>query len=390
MKASKDTLVLVSHLVVVSLAAARLLLDENVQSLATEGLFWFVLLLTAFNPLSLVADRPCLVVTLLLFGWLGVALVVAHYGSPMILVELFWRAMTRRSSLFIIAVLGSAVFHVSLTAVLNLWPMIMQNIPRLQKYKIQETKKPPSAHEWSHVFIHIAASQLLVQLPLITGQYYFMKYFDIPYDFDSMPRFADVAWRLALSLVIDDTWVYFGHRALHHRSIYKYIHKVHHTYTSPFAPDAEYEHPVETVVLGTGFFLACMCFTNHLVTMWAWLYVRLLVTYDSHSGYDLPLSLFHLMPFYNGAREHDWHHQYFNGNYAPTFTYWDEFFNTNAQFKVHEQKRLAREGARNLAREEAEAKCPAEVAQAEASNPRAEASMEETPPSLLPIFSPFS
>lgn len=31
--------------------------------------------------------------------------------------------------------------------------------------------------------------------------------------------------------VIEDTWHYFLHRALHHRRIYKYIHKVHHDFT---------------------------------------------------------------------------------------------------------------------------------------------------------------
>lgn len=31
--------------------------------------------------------------------------------------------------------------------------------------------------------------------------------------------------------VIEDTWHYFLHRLLHHRRIYKYIHKVHHEFT---------------------------------------------------------------------------------------------------------------------------------------------------------------
>lgn len=31
--------------------------------------------------------------------------------------------------------------------------------------------------------------------------------------------------------VVEDTWHYFLHRLLHHRRIYKYIHKVHHEFT---------------------------------------------------------------------------------------------------------------------------------------------------------------
>lgn len=30
--------------------------------------------------------------------------------------------------------------------------------------------------------------------------------------------------------VIEDTWHYFLHRLLHHKRIYKYIHKVHHEF----------------------------------------------------------------------------------------------------------------------------------------------------------------
>jgi len=77
--------------------------------------------------------------------------------------------------------------------------------------------------------------------------------------------------------------------------------------------------------------------------MWVWLYARLVVTYDSHSGYEYPMNILHLIPFYNGAREHDWHHQYFNGMFAPTFTWWDRFFGTNAGFLEHQRKRLAQE-----------------------------------------------
>ena len=48
-------------------------------------------------------------------------------------------------------------------------------------------------------------------------------------------------------LVVEDTWHYWMHRLLHHHSIYKYVHKVHHHFQAPFGMVAEYAHPVETV-----------------------------------------------------------------------------------------------------------------------------------------------
>ena len=53
--------------------------------------------------------------------------------------------------------------------------------------------------------------------------------------------------QMVACLAIEDTWHYWVHRLLHHRSIYKYVHKVHHHFQAPFGMVAEYAHPVETV-----------------------------------------------------------------------------------------------------------------------------------------------
>lgn len=56
------------------------------------------------------------------------------------------------------------------------------------------------------------------------------------------------------------------------------------------------------------------------------------------SGYDIPLNPLHLVPFYAGARFHDFHHMNFIGNYASTFTWWDRIFGTDSQFIAYKEK----------------------------------------------------
>ena len=72
----------------------------------------------------------------------------------------------------------------------------------------------------------------------------------------------------------------------------RYIHKQHHKFAAPFGLAAEYAHPVETVVLGVGFFLGplfwCLFQELHVFTMAIWLAVRLIQVVDAHSGYDFP------------------------------------------------------------------------------------------------------
>lgn len=110
------------------------------------------------------------------------------------------------------------------------------------------------------------------------------------------------------------------------------------SFQSPFGMQAEYAHPLETLILGTGFFIGIVVFCNHVVLLWAWVICRLMETIDVHSGYDVPLNPLHLVPFYAGARFHDFHHMNFIGNYASTFTWWDRLFGTDSQFIAYQEK----------------------------------------------------
>ena len=83
-----------------------------------------------------------------------------------------------------------------------------------------------------------------------------------------------------------------AHRALHTPVLYKHIHKLHHKYSAPFGLAAEYAHPAETFILGTGTLAGPLlwCYFRrdvHIVTVYIWITLRLFQAIDAHSGYGV-------------------------------------------------------------------------------------------------------
>ena len=94
---------------------------------------------------------------------------------------------------------------------------------------------------------------------------------------------------------------YHGHKLLHHRKIYKYIHKKHHEWQAPIAAAAEYAHPIEHVI--TGLFsasLGLMITAAPIPVMWLWFTWLGFQVQNDHSGYHFPLMF--------SPEFHDYHH----------------------------------------------------------------------------------
>lgn len=147
------------------------------------------------------------------------------------------------------------------------------------------------------------------------------------------PTFWTMAYQIAIFFVMEDTWHYFMHRALHWGPLYKAIHKIHHQYSAPFGLAAEYASPIEVMILGFGTvscpILWCAITGDlHILTMYIWIVLRLFQAIDAHSGYEFPWSLHHFLPFWAGADHHDLHHEKFIGNYSSSFRWWDYVLDT--------------------------------------------------------------
>jgi methylsterol monooxygenase len=192
------------------------------------------------------------------------------------------------------------------------------------------------------------------------------------------PEFKTMAIQIAFFFVFEDFFHWNGtpitfyfdeqnkmkwnvaHQALHWGPLYRHIHKLHHKYSAPFGLAAEYAHPAEVFILGTGTIAGPLlyCYITkklHMVTVLIWITLRLFQAVDAHSGYDFPWSLQHIIPFWSGADHHDFHHMAFTNNYATSFRWCDRIFGTDKKYQEYRRRvRLGRNKEELLAEIEKE------------------------------------
>lgn len=122
-------------------------------------------------------------------------------------------------------------------------------------------------------------------------------------------------------ILFTDMCIYWIHRFLHHKHVYKYIHKDHHKWKipTPFASHAF--HPMDGFLQSCPYHIYPFLFPLH-----KYLYLALFVfvnfwTVSIHDGvYSVPDVL---KPVVNGSAHHTDHHLFYNYNYGQFFTLWD-------------------------------------------------------------------
>ncbi|XP_013394103.1 lathosterol oxidase [Lingula anatina] len=122
-------------------------------------------------------------------------------------------------------------------------------------------------------------------------------------------------------ILFTDMCIYWIHRFLHHRLVYKYIHKDHHRWKVPTPYASHAFHPADGFLQSCPYHIYPFLFPLHKI-----LYLILFVfvniwTVSIHDGdFRVPEKM---KPFVNGSAHHMDHHVLYNYNYGQFFTLWD-------------------------------------------------------------------
>ena len=121
---------------------------------------------------------------------------------------------------------------------------VMQKPKFLLRYKIQATSQV-TTNNLSKLLRQIISNHVfftILSFGLICIKHH---YTDIQRNVPSLSRFV-LEW--LVFILVREVLFYYSHRALHHPSIYKYVHKQHHEWQTPIALTAIYCHPIEHFV----------------------------------------------------------------------------------------------------------------------------------------------
>lgn len=196
------------------------------------------------------------------------------------------------------------------------------------KFKIQKNLPRPEA-------IWIEISQSVIAL-LCTSLLSFRVGFMENYKFSNI--YEDIFERgifyyifsLILIFILADAFYYWAHRLMHHKSIYKYTHKIHHN-SVRVTPFTTISVNVSELIITSTFILIVMSFLPmHRSILLIFAAVSLLKNIMIHLGHEiLPQKLNNTwLAWLVTATHHEIHHMKFQQNFGIYFRFWDVWMGT--------------------------------------------------------------
>ncbi len=139
------------------------------------------------------------------------------------------------------------------------------------------------------------------------------------------------ACSVVLLIVLQDTYFYWTHRAMHHPRLYRFVHRVHHRSTNPSPWTAYAFAPAEAFVHAAFVPLVWAVVPLHELAVFAFLVFMITFNVFGHLSMELRSAGTTRHPVLGQQTtqtHHALHHQASRWNYGLYFTFWDRVMGT--------------------------------------------------------------
>jgi sterol desaturase/sphingolipid hydroxylase (fatty acid hydroxylase superfamily) len=140
-----------------------------------------------------------------------------------------------------------------------------------------------------------------------------------------------LAWlplSFALLALAHETYFYWTHRWLHHPTLMRLAHRVHHESHRPTPWTSFSFHPLEALIQAVIIPALVLVIPVHLGVLAAFLAFMTVLGVINHAGYELYPSAVLRNGWLISATHHQKHHRAGRGNYGLYFTLWDRWMGT--------------------------------------------------------------
>lgn len=231
--------------------------------------------------------------------------------------EFFLTAFQKISSrYFIVALIGFLIFYVIFRRTF-FYKKIQQKFPANSDYIRELGFSLITMFIFSSIIVILNSPSIIIY----TTRYQSINEYGWFYYFSVFP----------ILFIMHDLYFYIMHRIMHHPSLFKYIHLVHHKSTNP-SPWAAYAfHPLEAIIeqgIVIIFYFTLPIHISHLAIFFLF---SIIYNVYGHLGYELYPKGFNkswLGKWINTSINHNQHHQFFKGNYGLYTLIWDRIFGT--------------------------------------------------------------
>lgn len=138
-------------------------------------------------------------------------------------------------------------------------------------------------------------------------------------------------WTFALSMLLQDTWFYWGHRLAHYKKLHKHKHghKWHHKSVTPRPWSSNSETIFDACALHSYYLFVIFIFPIPATVLIIYKLYDIVEGVIGHAGYEYGSITLSKWPApFTSVTYHDIHHSKFKYNFASHFTWWDRMMGT--------------------------------------------------------------